>query len=342
MLRVFAWTLSAAIALEFVTVGSGAPFVPGTGQFLKDCCDDFENENWTYTYQHPKSSYEQDENQRAPGGRSNNGLWHEGAMRGTPDLVKRVPTPAGGLEGSTGSLLMATRLSGIPGRLSNQQQQDDLLMKFDRVLGRTISVSWQPSCLVRVYLPPFEQWENRSGPSFGMRADCIGRSGEGKNEEYWPGMFLLFKSETSRNVETDSAQLTVRAGPRGNDLRSHQIAEPGWWTLGMSFTADGQIHYYARQGVEPLTAEDHIYSGYPYGYRCMTFNNFFFNVANWDNGKNWSTPWIIDDPEVYVIPPQGQEVTNLYRRRQQPQSQANRPNMRGMNRQGMRGYRSNR
>jgi hypothetical protein len=214
-------------------------------------------------------------------------------------------------------------------------------LKFDRKLGRTIPVSWQPSCLVRVYLPPFEQWENRSGPSFGMRADCVGRSGEGKNEDYWPGMFILFKSETSRGVDVDSAQLTVRAGPRGNDLRSHAIAEPGWWTLGMSFSADGQIHYYAHAGVEPLTAEDHIHSGYPYSYRCMTFNNFFFNVANWDNGKTWSTPWVIDDPEVYVIPPQGQSVANLYRTRQT--QQARRTQMKSSpNRQGMRGYRSNR
>lgn len=334
MARLFARMLLAVVGVVAMTnFNSAAPFVPGTGEFLKDCSDTFEAEDWSYTYQHPKSSHEQDENQRAPGGRSNNGLWHEGAMRGTPDLVKRVPTPPGGLEGSAGSLLMATKLSGIPGRLSNQQQQDDLLMKFDRRLGRTIPVAWQPSCLVRVFLPPFEEWENRSGPSFGMRADCVGRGGDGKNEDYWPGMFVLFHSETSRGNDADSAKLTVRAGPRGNDLRSHDIKEPGWWTLGMSFTADGQIHYYARQGVEDLTAEDHVYSGYPYGYRCLTFNNFFFNVANWDNGRSWSTQWVIDDPEVYVIPPQGQSVTNLYRKR--PQATARRNQMKGNNtRQG--------
>jgi hypothetical protein len=92
----------------FVTLSSNqaqavAPFVPGTGEFLQDCCDDFENPDWSYKYNHPKSSYEQDESQRGPGGMSNNGLWHEGGKRGTPDVVKRVTTPVGGIEGSAGA-----------------------------------------------------------------------------------------------------------------------------------------------------------------------------------------------------------------------------------------------
>ena len=67
---------------------------------------------------------------------------------------------------------------------------------------------------------------------------------------------------------------------------SFDIDEPGWWTLGMSFTSDGQVHYYASEGVDDLTAEDHIMSSFPYGMKCITFNNFFFNVANWDNGPH--------------------------------------------------------
>jgi hypothetical protein len=304
----------------------GIPFVPGTGHFLADCCDDFEDPEWSYDTKFPKSSQEQDERQRTPGGRSANGLWHEGALRGTPDVVKRIATPPGGIEGSSGALLMATKLSGIPGRTSNKQQQDDLLMKFDRVLGRKIAVAWQPSCTVRVYLPPFEQWEKRSGASFGMRADCVGRDNKGSNEAYWPGMFWLFRSESSRNIEEDFAQLTVRAGARGNDVRSHKVYEPGWWTMGMSFTSDGQVHYYASPGVDDLTPDDFLMSSFPYNYRCLTFNNFFFNVANWDNGRTWSTPWTIDDPQVFVIPPMGQEVAQLYRVRakQANRGQANR------------------
>jgi hypothetical protein len=292
---------------------AGTPFVPGAGEFLADCSDTFEDPTWSYTLKLPKSSSEQDKNSRSPGGFSNNRLWHEGALRGTPDVVKRVPTPPGGIEGSTGALLFATKYSGIPGRPSGKQQQDDLLMKFDRKLGRSISMSWQPSCTVRVYLPPFDQWENRSGPSFGMRADCRGRKPNGSMEPYWPGMFWLFRNANGKSITEDFAQLTIRSGPRGNDIRSHKVYEPGWWTMGMSFTPDGQIHYYASPGVDDLTSEDYLASYFPYGDRCVSFNNFFFNVANFDNGRSWSTKWVIDDPQVFVVPPQGQTVAQLYK-----------------------------
>ncbi len=301
--------------LLLAPLAKGETFVPGTGVWLEDCSDDFEDEAWSYRLNLPKSSYEQDERQRSPGGYSNNGLWHEGGKRGTPDIVKRVPTPIDGLEGSTGALMFQTRLSGVPGRLSNEQMQDDLLLKFDRKLGRSIPVQWQPSCTVRVYLPPFDQWENRSGASFGMRADCRAINPKGDLEPYWPGMFVLFHSETSRKNEADHAQITVRSNHRGQDVRSFKIDQPGWLTMGMSFTADGQVHYYAKKGIEDLTAEDHLMSAYAYSWKCQTFNNFFFNVANWDNGKNWSTPWVIDDPKIYVQPPAGQTADNLYRNR---------------------------
>ncbi len=311
--RSFLFALVATVALP--VVGSAAePFVPGTGSFLEDCSDDFEAKNWSYRLNLPKSSYEQDEVQRSPGGYSNNRLWHEGAKRGTPDVVKRVATPEGGIEGSAGALLLQTRYSGIPRRLSGKQQQDDLLLKFDRKLGRAIPVAWRPSCTVRVYLPPFEEWENRTGPSFGMRADCRGRTPQNEMDPYWPGMFLLFRSETSKQYDKDFAKLTIRSNKRGGDIRSFDIQEPGWWTFGMSFTKNGEIHYYASPGVEDLTEEDFLMSSFPYNYRCLTFNNFFFNVANWDNGRTWSTKWVIDDPKIFVQPPAGREVAHLYRK----------------------------
>ncbi|MEM9185552.1 MAG: hypothetical protein AAGB00_03555 [Planctomycetota bacterium] len=306
-----------AIAFLATPVLAGTPFVPGTGDFLANCSDDFEDPKWSYRLNLPKSSYEQDDNQRGPGGYSNNKLWHEGAKRGTPDVVKRVATPPGGIEGSTGAMLMQTRYSGIPGKLTGQQQQDDLLMKFDRKLRRPIPVTWSPSCTVRVYIRPFDEWENRTGPSFGMRGDCRGRMPDGETAAFWPGMFILFRSETSRNIEADYAQVSVRANGRGQDMKSVEIKEPGWWTLGMSFSPDGQIHYYASEGVDDLTEDDYLTSAYPYNYKCLCFNNFFFNVANWDNGQSLSTPWVIDDPKIFVIPPTGQSVATLPRRKGQ-------------------------
>jgi hypothetical protein len=260
-------------------------FVPGTGVFLENICDNFEEPSWNYRYNHPKSSHEQDEKQRGPGGRSSNGLWHEGGKRGTPDLVKRVETPSGGIAGSTGSLLFATRNSGIPGRVANSQQQDDLLMLFDRRLGRSIPIAWQPSATVRVYLPSFDTWENRTGPQFGVRCDCTGRNPDGSVETYWPGMFLLFQSETNRNVEQDFAKISVRGDRRGQDIRKVNIAEPG----------------------------------------C---------------GRTWSTKWVIDDPKIYVQPPAGQNVTNLYRVKKRPSTASRQPQMKRSARSSSQGKRS--
>ena len=94
--------------------------------------------------------------------------------------------------------------------------------------------------MVRVFVPPFEEWENRSGASFGFRTDCWGKKrGKFKQEQYWPGLFINFRSATDRRFSQDSAFLTVRADQRGRDIRGPEIT-PGWWTMGMSVTGDGR------------------------------------------------------------------------------------------------------
>jgi hypothetical protein len=311
--------LSIVIALGAAAAVGGVagaePFVPGTGVKVDVVGDDFEAPDWKYFHNGAKASHEQDEEQRPPGGRSKNGRWYEGAKRGHPDVVRRIPTPPGGLPGSAGALFVATKYSGIPGALSGKQMQDDLLMGVESRLGRPIPVTWQPSVVVRVYLPEFDRWENRSGASFGVRAEVTGRTPDGETEPYWPGMFILFRSKTTPKYDHDFAQITVRARNNGQDVPGPVIEAPGWWTFGLSLTADGAVHQYASPGVDDLTEDDHLYSSMPYGTRCLEFNNFFVNVANLENGKSWSTPWVIDDPQVFVIPPRGQTVDNLTRGR---------------------------
>jgi hypothetical protein len=275
--------------------------------------DDFEDPAWDYIFNLPKSSNNLDEQVRRPGGRSRNGRWEESALRGQPDVIRRVATPADGLPGSTGALAMRSLNTGIPNNITNQLQQDDLIMVGSNRLGGRISVSRGPSAVVRVWIPPLETWEPRTGNSFGMRADCqthttkkaevnlFSRSSTTKElEEYWPGIFIFLNSRSDGRNQRDSAYFMIRAGRNGGDIRGPVIEQTGWWTLGLSFTPDGMVHYYARPGVENLTAEDHITSQYPYGYRCEYFNTIFFNVANQDNGRSWSTEWIIDDPQLFL------------------------------------------
>ncbi|MFM9058459.1 MAG: hypothetical protein ACKOSQ_04980 [Planctomycetaceae bacterium] len=286
--------------------------VPGTGSLVKGGGDDFEDPNWQWYYNHPKSSEEMDKKTRAPMGRSRDGSWFEGPKRGTPDVVKRIELPAPGLEGSAHGMLFSTRQAGIPNRLTGQMQQDDLVFNLTRATGgQGITVADSPSVVVRVYLPPFEQWEKRTGPSFGFRAGCYThatitaddhpREGKWGLEEYWPGMFICFESGQDGRHKQDAAYLRIRGGRNGGEIMGPRITELGWWTLGLSFSPDGMVHYFASPGVDPLTMDDHITSQFPYGYRTEWFKTYFFNVCARDDGKTWSTPWVVDDPKVYFV-----------------------------------------
>ena len=120
-----------------------------------------------------------------------------------------------------------------------------------------------------------------------------------KIEPIYPGLFIQFHSKTDAANESDYASIVLRGDDYGQDTVPVQIKESGWWTLGMSFTGDGRVHYYASPGVDNLTSRDRLGSHMYSGYRCMQFNSAFFNVVNRDDGKSWSTPWVIDDAKIY-------------------------------------------
>lgn len=323
LLHIVSW--AAAICLSAV-YSMAAPLVPGTGHVVPGVGDNFESEDWKYIHNNPKSSQEQDERTRLPGGRSTNGRWQESALRGHPDIIKRVETPEGGIEGSEGALLIGSINSGIPGRITRQNEQDDLIMMTASPWGRSYPASWSPSAVVRVYLPPFEKWENRTGTSFGFRTSVYGprrvaTRSEGffgkmeyKAEPSWPGIFFVFNSGHARQDQEDSAYIIIR-GRENGDFRGPDITETGWWTLGMSITPDGMTHYYASPGVDALTPEDRIASHYPYNFRIQRLDGVFFDTFNLYDGRTASTPWIIDDPALYANPPQSRMATQPRRTR---------------------------
>ena len=307
-----AWLVVGAI-LSCTHVTADEILVPGTGVKLSQVGDDFEAEDWGYRFNGLKSSEEIDGNTRSPTGRATNGRWYEGIKRGHPDVIKRVATPAGGLSGSNGALLLQSLKTGVPGRPSYRMQQEDFICNIHYRLKGAIPVHQSPSCVVRVYLPPVDQWENRTGPHFAFRAaldttvtnknaGIFGIGSKTEKETYWPGMFIEFVSKDGTNREEDYAHIRVRANRRGGDYKSIPIPTTGWWTFGISVTPNGQVHYFAKPGVEDLTVEDHIATEFPYSFRAERFKTFFFNVCNGDNGRTWSTPWIIDDPTLYYLP----------------------------------------
>jgi hypothetical protein len=283
-----------------------AQLVPGTGRPLRDGGDNFEDPKWAYIANWPKNSVENDEEWREPGGESKNGRWFEGPKRGQPDYIRRVPTPAGGLQGSTGAMLMKTLYSGIPDERSFAMQQDDLIFS----MPGEIDVDRMPSVVVRVYFPPLDKWENRTGPTFGFRTSVEPRDGESREvygehgweiepPTYWPGIFVDFHSKDN-GAKSDYFVIRVRANEYGQEYDAIKSTKVGWWTMGMSFTPDGRVHYYAKPGIENLTAKDRLGSEMPYGDPAGWMSTFFFDVLNQDDGRTWSTSWIVDDPQVYL------------------------------------------
>lgn len=298
------------------------PVVPGSGQRIEFATDDLENsDSWEFVHNHPKSSKEQDEQVRGPRGYSPNRYWIEGPERGQPDLIRVVQTPFGGLPSSEKSLLVRTKNSGIPGFHSNKVEQDDLVVDSASKIG-IIPVGETPAVVAHIYLPRPDKWEDRSGPHFAFRTQItttkttskpvkVGRF-RSRNETvrelepYWPGIWIHFNSKTDKQFAEDSATLKVRGNSRGWDfkVRDIPVEEFGWWTMGMSHTPDGAVHYYAKPGVGQLTAADHITSQFPYSYRAQRFENMFFNICNKDDGETLSTPFVVDDPELYLSSPQ--------------------------------------
>ncbi len=300
--RPMIWLLPLVVSLS-PTVGRGQPVVPGTGRLITMVGDDFESASWEYHPNHPKSSRNIDKKERSPLGESANGRWLEGPHRGSPDLMKRVPTPPDGLPGSHHCLLIRTLNPGVPQKPSNQPQQDDVMIKVRRRLGESVPPSAQPNSVVRVYVPPLERWEPRSGASFGFRLDLWGKKpGERELTQYWPGIFFNLQRKSAHGPADDVAFLTLRGDERGRDIRSIEVT-PGWWTLGLSVSADGMCHFYAREGVEDLRPEDRLASYFCYGFVCQRLDLIFFNVVTMDNGSRWSTPWMIDDPCLYCEQP---------------------------------------
>ncbi|TWT58687.1 hypothetical protein KOR42_20690 [Thalassoglobus neptunius] len=310
LLRVLLLTTPVLLPPAVVT----AQVVPGTGTLINT--DDFEDESFSFDMNWPKSSKEEDENVRYPLGRSSNNMWMESPKRGMPDVVKRVETPAGGLEGSKGALYLRSRDTGVPGRPGFKQAQDDFILA-----AKPMTLSYSPNYTVRVYLPSWDQWEQRSGVTFGIRSGMQGpveeeveslgfgrrlfrrlrREKQTKMEPYYPGFFIYHVPASDPNNKTGEpyAKILIRANQLGHEVDGPIIKETGWWTFGMSVTPDARCHYYASPGVDDLTPRDFITSQYPYTIPGTHFNTIFFNVCSADDGKTWSTPWIIDDPKVY-------------------------------------------
>jgi hypothetical protein len=42
-------------------------------------------------------------------------------------------------------------------------------------------------------------------------------------------------------------------------------------------------------------------SQFPYGFQARQLRTYFFDVCNRNDGRTWSTPFVIDDPQLFVM-----------------------------------------
>ena len=295
---------------------ANAQVVPGTGEKLTEIGDDFEDANWSFIPNLPKSSNNIDKQVRYPSGQVNNNRWYESLLRCQPDVVERVATPEGGLPNSKGAMKLRSVQTGIPGAPSHKMQQDDFIMNGNSRFGGTVQAMWSPNVVARVFLPSFDQWERRTGSSFGFRIETLTHVWKvptekklfrkvGKTrqlDQAWPGMFLQLNAKGEGMNTEDNAVFVIRADQSGQDfVAGPVIKETGWWTMGMTLSPEGRVHYYATKGTGPLKQSDHIASTMPYGEPNLQLNTMFFNIMNSDNGRTWSTEWIVDDVEVFFV-----------------------------------------
>ena len=134
------WLLGLAATLAIAQIHESVnaqAVVPGTGRQLTQVGDDFEDESWSYDPRLPKvyNNKEETLSRNEPGGVSSNRRFYEGMKRGQPDLVRRIPTPEGGLPGSQGALLIRSLHTGGP-RPTGQQQQEDLIGDVAGLVGK--------------------------------------------------------------------------------------------------------------------------------------------------------------------------------------------------------------
>lgn len=304
--QTFCVVVTASLTVAIWAPTASAQVVPGSGVKVANVGDDFEvGDKWEYVFNLPKASRENDEQVRSPLGYSKNGRWIESAKRGQPDIIKIVDTPPGGLEGSKKSMLLRSVWTGTPNRPAYKQSQNDFIAR-----GQSLSVNYNPSIVTTVYFPEWDKWEDRTGTHFGFRAGCrtIKETKKGgflfkrtkrEAESYWPGFFVQFNSSHAGQFEEDHAVILIRGNQLGHEIGGPKITEPGWYTMGMSFTPDGKVHFYMGKGARKLTSRDYITSSWPYGYKAQSVSTYFYNIVTPDNGKTWSTPWIVDDSGMY-------------------------------------------
>ena len=174
-------------------------------------------------------------------------------------------------------------------------------------IGRALDLSEGPSVMTSVWLPPFSCWptgENASGYRewLGFRVTAYDVSLSVDSGLYWPGIYI--------GNDDDGPCLIARVGDGySDDVTIGRITASGWWTLGMSWDAQGRTQYYAAPGEVMLTDADMLYtppmSVDPAANRSLTqlIGNFWALRMTYPLTGDLSPDWRADFYRVFVGTP---------------------------------------
>ncbi len=261
------------------------PNVLGRTVRLDALCDDFEDTNWHYDYQE-HTCYRR--------------FWQPSG-RGEPKLLKRVTTPSGGKQGSTGALEIRTNYNAND---RHPDQKDLQTAEFEQKLGRKLTRADQPVFIVHVWVPPFDQWTK--GCDFGFRHASRSNkliTSQNKPGDYYPSIWLRHPPDTDPwfwfRIGHDMEKAPDRPGG--------PIKQPGWWTLALAFDEKGVGHYYTSPGVDLPTEKDRMLDTTQFKTTNGTDNpimdyvgNGFFTLG-YPKDIKITPQFVIDDYDVWVV-----------------------------------------
>jgi hypothetical protein len=181
---------------------------------------------------------------------------------------------------------------------------EDMITTYSDQIGRPLDASDEPSVVASVWFPPFSEWPTGVNATdfrewLGFRVGAVDAGLPENGGLYFPGIF----------VSTDDAGpcLIARVGDGYHaDVTIRRVSVSGWWTLGLSWNAEGRTEYYAAPGQVTLTAQNLLYTeptmSDPIANRSMDqlLGNFWALRMTYPSTGQLSPNWLIDFTRVYV------------------------------------------
>ena len=259
----------------------------------------------------------------------------------SPTRSKSIPTPPAACAGSQQALLLRTLNSGIPGyalqrrpagrpdrqlprtppRRHPRRRTPQLHRPRLPAAGRAVGTALRPA--VRLPRQPVDGHHRRKTTGFFSSGSST------EVEPYWPGMWIHFRANAHQEHQGRHGLHRRPRRPHGPRLprprdrpssaggRSACRSPPTAWCTTTPAPA-------STSSPPPTTSRRSI----PYSYTARDFRTYFFDVCNRNDGRTWSTPFVIDDPKLYVVRTPAASTSIVQRQEQQAVRNAQRASSR--------------